>query len=277
MQCPQCGLGSHLSVSETRRHEAAIRRRRNCGHCGHTFQTLEAVVGDTLRVEKSDGTLELLDRAKLLKGVTKASVRPHHADQLAELIELIVQSARRSADEATLTTTELADIVLERLKDFDPVTHVRYALTQLGRRDRPGRVGWKTVVDIRRWLRDEYPELEYFRPSSVTSTVVKRDGRREPFDRRKLERSIGVASKGRGDSDEAVRRLATWVADNVVGVLEHQSLVTSGQIASEILRVLRATDHVAALRFASTAKGFVSVEDYEAEALGLRDEKPGRR
>jgi transcriptional regulator NrdR family protein len=48
-------------------------------------------------------------------------------------------------------------------------------------------------------------------------------------------------------------------------------LVTSGQIAAEILHALRKRDHVAFLRYASTAKGYRSAEDYESESVPLRN------
>jgi transcriptional repressor NrdR len=99
---------------------------------------------------------------------------------------------------------------------------------------------------------------------------VKHDGRREPFDRGKLERSIGRAAKGRGASPAAVHGLATEVAQDVLNELGEQPVVTAGQIASEILRSLRRRDHIGFLRYASTAKGYLSREDYEFEAVALR-------
>jgi len=59
--------------------------------------------------------------------------------------------------------------------------------------------------------------------------------------------------------------------------LGDQPLVTSGQIASEILESLRRRDQVAYLRFASTAKRFRSPEDYEAEATALAHVPQNRR
>ncbi len=274
MLCPNCGSNAKAAVLETRKAaEGGIRRRRRCADCFHDFETVERVNAERLQVQKSDGGVELFDRNKVRRGIIKAAVRQHHADQLLEVIESIVLAVHKAATNERVSSRDVSDVVLSHLKDFDPVTHVRYALTQLGRRDqRPGgRNGWKGVKEFRRWLESEYPEATARSHASARiAVVVKKDGRREPFDIRKLERSIGVASKGRGPSDGSVRDLATRLAESVEHELSHQTVVTSGQLAAEILRGLRSLDPLAAIRFASTMKRFVSVEDYEIEALGLR-------
>lgn len=104
-------------------------------------------------------------------------------------------------------------------------------------------------------------------PGSLT-TVVKRDGTRQPYERQKLERSIGFAAKGREGAEE-LRERSVEVAAIVEAALFDQPMVTTGQIAAEILRVFRRWDHIAYLRFASTSKGFDSPEDFAAEAASL--------
>jgi len=272
MHCPNCGRRDLLAVKETRqRPDGSIRRRRRCSACGLDFHTAEHISNELLQIRKSDGRVVPFDRARIHKGIVKAAVGPHHADRVSELVQAIAQEAIASGRDGVLESSVLAQIVLRHLKEFHPVTHVRFALTQVGRLDRPKHWhGWSSADDVRRWLRLEYPDLEYFRPSPRLETVVKKDGRREPFDRHKLERSIGVAAKGRGESDEEVRIFATEAANAVIEDLFTQAIVTSGQIAAAIIAFLRQHDHIASLRFASTAKQFLSVEDYETEALGLR-------
>lgn len=275
MLCPKCASDAKSEVKETRlAPDGGIRRRRRCPDCFHDFYTVEHVSGDHLRVRKSSGGEQLYERSKLRLGIVKAAVRPHHVDKLSELVESITQEAQQRAQDGLVDSKTLSQVVLRHLKDFDQVTHVRFALTQLGRRDQSDlQRGWTRSADFRRWLTDEYPRLETSHPSAKLSVVVKRDDRREPFDRKKLERSIGLVSKGRGRTDEEVHNFATQVANLVEQELSDQAIVTSGQIAAEILRCLRHIDHVAAIRYASTAKRFVSVEDYEIEALGLKGAK----
>lgn len=275
MLCPKCASASKSEVKETRlAPDGGIRRRRRCPDCYHDFYTVEHVSGDHLRVRKSNGQDQLYERAKLRLGIIKAAVRPHHVDQLSELVESITQEAQQRAQDGLIDSKTLAQVVLRHLKEFDEVTHVRFALTQLGRRDQQNyQRGWTRSAEFRRWLTDTYPRLHHSYPPAKLSTVVKRDDRREPFDRKKLERSIGLVSKGRGRADDQVRDFAVQVADVVEQELSDQVIVTSGQIAAEILRSLRRIDHVAAIRYASTAKRFASIEDYEIEALGLKGSK----
>ncbi|MCO5322054.1 MAG: ATP cone domain-containing protein [Microthrixaceae bacterium] len=251
--------------------DGGVRRRRRCPDCHHDFQTIEHVSGERLRVCKSDGREEMFERSKLRRGIVKAAVRPHHSDRLTELVESIAQEAHQIAHDEYVDSAELAELTLRHLREFDEVTHVRFALTQRGRRDQQSRLrGWKRSADFRKWLTREYPRLEHSNPPGKLSVVVKRDDRREPYDRTKMERSIGVASKGRGTGDAQVHDFATQVADIVEHTLGSQAMVTSGQIAAEVIRALRAADHIAAIRYASTFKRFSAVEDYEIEALGLR-------
>ena len=272
MRCPKCQAEDQLDVQETRRAvDGTIRRRRRCRSCRHAFTTIEHISSDRLHVRKSDGSQEMFDRTKLHKGILKSAVRKPDPDHLALLVETIAQTAHGRATDGVIGSDEVGLIVLEHLQEVDPVTHVRYALTQLGRVDqgRPER-GWRTVEDARRWLRDSYPRLEYIRLPPGITEVVKRNGQREPYERQKLERSIGVASKGRRPSDEHVRSLADKVREAVEEELRGQAIVTSGQLAAEVIRSLRKVDPIAAVRFASTAKHFNSVEDYEIEAIGLQ-------
>ena len=273
MRCPSCG-GEKLQVRETRQApEGGIRRRRRCAACGHAFSTVETVQSDFVRVRKLGGTVELFDKAKVRRGIVKASVRAHRSDRLAELVNSVADSVSEASREGEVASSEIGTIVIEHLAGFDAVTHVRFAITQLGRQDGELRSGWRDVEDFRAWLLEAYPELAHFRPSTKISEVVKRDGRREPFDIAKLERSIGLASKGRRESDNDVRDFAQSVAQMVERELRQQSLVTSAQLAAEVLRALRQLDDVASIRFASTMKHFASAQDYECEALGLR--RPG--
>ncbi|WP_298381678.1 ATP cone domain-containing protein [Ferrimicrobium sp.] len=257
---------------ETRRtSDGRIRRRRRCPACHNDFETVEQINAEVPHVVKFNGTREPFDKEKVRKGIVKSAVRQYHVDWLSELVESISSEVRRSSSDGLIDSTAVAEIVLTHLQGFDPVTHVRFALTQLGRRDHGDTRGWRNEREFRHWLEENYPyEVGRARPSAKIAQVIKRDGRREPFARHKLERSIGICSKGRGSST-SVRDLATEITRDVELELSEQSVVTSGQLAAETIRVLRTRDPIAAIRFASTAKQFVSVEDYEAEALGLRN------
>lgn len=270
MQCPHCGSTARHAVKETRSRDGLIARRRRCESCGRDFQTSERVSALGLRVRKADGSLVPFDEDSIRRSVRRASVQPHRLERLAGLTDAVVSAARARANGGVIDSLEIGAAVLRNLKRLDRASHVRFALVHLGRLDRAGHQGWGTIGDVRGWLLDEYPDLQHYRAPVHLSEVVKRNGQREPFDRKKLERSIGRAAKGRGHDAADVYKLAEDIAGDVLDDLGEQPLVTSGQIAAEILRSLRRRDHIAFLRYASTAKGYHGPEDYEAEAVALR-------
>ena len=93
-------------------------------------------------------------------------------------------------------------------------------------------------------------------------TVVKADGRRVPFDRDKLVRSVRVAVRKRPVSEERQER----IVNGIVRQLEPsgESDVASGQIGEAVMEALREVDEVAYVRFASVYRNFREAKDFEA-------------
>lgn len=113
------------------------------------------------------------------------------------------------------------------------------------------------------------------RIEEVAPLVVKRDGRRVPFDRGRIEQGVLAACKGRPVDEEAVAALVARVEDRL-GV--HGGAVESAQIGALALQELRELDGVAAVRFASVYKSFQDPGDFEREVQLLGDgqaELPG--
>jgi transcriptional repressor NrdR len=275
VNCPTCGASGRHDVKDTRPTvEGGIVRRRVCGTCGSRFKTVEAVAQQDLAVQKDDGSVVRFSEESIRRGIRKAAILTSPASRfegkLEQAVAAVTRAVRRRSS-ATVDSRTIGSLVLKELRRVDPATHIRFALVHLGRRDQQSHEGWSDVNDVRAWLLETYPDLQYYRPPKGLAEVVKKDGSRVSFDAKKLERSIGVASKGRGQSDADVQRFASDVARAVERSLGDQPLVTSGQIAAEILHALRKRDHVAFLRYASTAKGYVSAEDYEAECVPLRN------
>ena len=92
--------------------------------------------------------------------------------------------------------------------------------------------------------------------------VVKSDGRRQPFDRDKLARSIRVALRKRPVPDERIER----IVNGIVRQLEAsgESDVTSKQIGEQVMETLKEVDAVAYVRFASVYRDFREAKDFEA-------------
>ncbi len=96
-------------------------------------------------------------------------------------------------------------------------------------------------------------------------TVVKRSGRRVPFDRDKLMRSVQVALRKRPVDPDRVERLVSGIARRLEGLGENE--VKSETIGKMVMEALRVLDDVAYVRFASVYKNFREAKDFE-ELLG---------
>ncbi len=96
-------------------------------------------------------------------------------------------------------------------------------------------------------------------------TVVKRSGRRTPFDRDKLQTSIEVALRKRSVAPERIERMV----NGIVRQLESSgdSEISSSAIGELVMEGLKSLDDVAYVRFASVYKNFREARDFE-EILG---------
>ncbi len=124
MKCPVCGC-EDLRVIDSRPSENnTIRRRRECENCKARYSTYETIESYQLVVVKKNGTKQAFDKAKLLSGLLKACYkRPVDAEKLADEIELEI----RSRVFREITTTEIGEYVMAKLKDVDEVAYVRFA------------------------------------------------------------------------------------------------------------------------------------------------------
>jgi transcriptional repressor NrdR len=100
-------------------------------------------------------------------------------------------------------------------------------------------------------------------------TVVKSDGRRVPFDRDKLARSVRVALRKRPVQEERIER----IVNGIVRQLEASgdSDIPSKQIGELVMETLKEVDAVAYVRFASVYRNFREAKDFET-FLGKLDE-----
>lgn len=127
MKCPYCGSpDSKDKVIDSRPVEEnnSIRRRRECLSCGGRFTTYEFIDVFQPVVLKKDGTKEYFDKNKLLSGLMKAcQKRPVDAEQIADEIEAEIHNSLRRE----ITSAELGEIAMEKLRTLDPVAYVRFA------------------------------------------------------------------------------------------------------------------------------------------------------
>lgn len=126
MRCPFCNY-EDTKVIDSRPSEGKKRRRRECTNCGKRFTTYEVVEKPSLMVYKKDGSFELFDRNKLIKGLQSAiKKRPVSVEQVNELVDNI-ENSYANAMQTETTTSEIGDMVLKGLKGLDHVAYVRFA------------------------------------------------------------------------------------------------------------------------------------------------------
>jgi transcriptional repressor NrdR len=93
-------------------------------------------------------------------------------------------------------------------------------------------------------------------------TVIKADGRRVPFDRDKLARSIRIALRKRPFDEERIERIVNGIQRRLE--VEADSEVTSRRVGDVVLETLRDVDEVAYVRFASVYRNFREAKDFQA-------------
>ena len=125
MRCPACGFADSKVIDSRHVEEGnSIRRRRECLACQKRYTTFEIVETLQIIVTKKNGTKELFDKNKLLAGLLKAcQKRPVNAEELAAEIESELQNSLRTE----ITTGEIGEIVMNKMKEKDEVAYVRFA------------------------------------------------------------------------------------------------------------------------------------------------------
>jgi len=105
----------------------AIRRRRQCLKCERRFTTYERTDEVPYMVVKKDGRREKFDRQKVLAGLLKAcEKRPVPMAKLAEIVD-VVEAKLAESTEREVSTTEVGEMLMDRLRTLDKIAYVRFA------------------------------------------------------------------------------------------------------------------------------------------------------
>ena len=100
----------------------------------------------------------------------------------------------------------------------------------------------------------------YERVEEVLPLVVKKDGRREPFDRMKITRGLRRACEKRPVSSETLERLVDRIERELVDSAEKE--VESSRIGERCMEALKDLDQVAYVRFASVYRSFKDIHEF---------------
>jgi transcriptional repressor NrdR len=128
MKCPYCGFIEDKVIDSRPTDEGlAIRRRRECLKCQKRFTTYEKFESLPLMVVKKDKSRQIFDREKLLNGLLRAcEKRPVSIIDLEKMVEEI-ESQIYNLLKREITTQEIGEMVMPRLKELDEVAYVRFA------------------------------------------------------------------------------------------------------------------------------------------------------
>ena len=128
MKCPYCAyLESKVVDSRPADEGASIRRRRECLSCHKRFTTYETMESLPLMVVKKDGSRQSFDRNKVMNGLIRAcEKRPVSFSTMEEIVNEIEQTLQNEM-EREVSSAEIGELVMERLKKVDEVSYVRFA------------------------------------------------------------------------------------------------------------------------------------------------------
>ncbi len=128
MKCPFC-QANETKVLDSRNQQDGfvVRRRRKCEACEKRFTTFESVEIDMPMVVKNDGRRENYSQDKLKSGLEKAcQKRPVSTSQIEHIISN-VERAIMELGKKEINSRHIGSIIMEYLKNLDPVAYVRFA------------------------------------------------------------------------------------------------------------------------------------------------------
>ena len=126
MNCPFCKFNDS-KVIDSRPSDDRIRRRRECIKCHGRFTTYEVIEMPLLMVEKRDGSFQPFDRNKLIAGIFSAiKKRPVTIAQVSEIADF-VEEHFANALKTVAKSKEIGELVLNKLRELDPISYIRFA------------------------------------------------------------------------------------------------------------------------------------------------------
>lgn len=128
MRCPFCGNTEDRVVDSRESREGdVIRRRRECVSCERRFTSYEKIELEPFQVVKRDQRREPYEREKMMGGLRIACrKRPISEETLLRLADSI-EAEMHESGEREISSRELGNMVMRRLRDLDSVAYIRFA------------------------------------------------------------------------------------------------------------------------------------------------------
>lgn len=128
MKCPFCAyIESKVIDSRPADEDTRIRRRRECLKCGQRFTTYEMVETLPVVVVKRDGSRELFDRSKLLRGLIRACEKRQIPIETLEHVVDEIATVLQNSLESEIPSERIGEYAMEKLMAIDEVAYVRFA------------------------------------------------------------------------------------------------------------------------------------------------------
>jgi len=128
MRCPYCDyLESKVIDSRPIDDGSSIRRRRECLKCEKRFTTYEQVESVPLIIIKKDGKRQTYNRQKLLNGILRACEKTPVTFAQVENMVLEIESTLNNSLDREISSTQIGELVMDKLKKINDIAYVRFA------------------------------------------------------------------------------------------------------------------------------------------------------
>lgn len=128
MKCPSCHSSEDKVIESRSSHgNEIIRRRRECLECQYRFTTYERIEAQPVMVVKRNGTKELFNHQKLLKGLLRAFEKRPVGQIEVEKITHAIEDKLLNSSIFDISSDDIGRLTLEYIKDLDQVAYIRFA------------------------------------------------------------------------------------------------------------------------------------------------------
>ena len=128
MRCPFCGNTEDRVVDSRESREGdVIRRRRECVRCERRFTSYEKIDIEPFMVVKRDQRREPYDREKLMRGLHIACRKRPVPEAALERLADSIERSMSDSEEREISSQQLGTMVMDHLRELDPVAYVRFA------------------------------------------------------------------------------------------------------------------------------------------------------
>lgn len=128
MQCPACqNTDSRVLESRSADSGKSVRRRRECLNCNFRFTTYERIETMPLAVIKKDGSRELFNKEKLIKGISRACEKTtFSSESIINFVDSIESQILQDSNK-DIKSSQIGELILENLRKENEVAYIRYA------------------------------------------------------------------------------------------------------------------------------------------------------